>query len=103
MKLSPSRLLSALGALLAPGALAGRLPGGARWMKVDLKQLGGVAGIDVQSLTSGESNPAQFLEYLRAHGGSVHTVGSAMLNGVHTTRYQGSIDLHQIAQALPES
>ena len=82
---------------------AGRLPGGARWMKVDLKQLGGVAGIDVQSLTSGESNPAQFLEYLRAHGGSVHTVGSAMLHGVHTTRYQGSIDLHQIAEALPES
>ena len=82
---------------------AGRLPGGARWMKVDLKQLGGVAGIDVQSLTSGESNPAQFLEYLRAHGGSVHTVGSTMLHGVHTTRYQGSIDLHQIARALPES
>lgn len=82
---------------------AGRLPGGARWMKVDLKKLGGVAGIDVQSLMSGESNPAQFLEYLRAHGGSVHTVGSTMLRGVHTTRYQGSIDLHQIAQSLPES
>jgi hypothetical protein len=82
---------------------AGRLPGGAHWMKVDLKKLGGLAGIDVQSLISGESNPAQFLEYLHEHGGSVHTLGGAMLHGVHTTRYRGAIDLHQIAQTLPES
>lgn len=79
---------------------ASHLPGGARWMKVDLSKIG---GIDIQSLTSGESNPAQFLEYLRAHGGSVTQVGSESLGGVHTTRYHGTIDLNKVAENLPES
>jgi hypothetical protein len=83
--------------------LASHLPGGARWMKLDLSKLGGLAGIDASSLTSGESNPAQFLEYLRSHGGSITTVGSETLDGVHTTRYRGSIDLRTIAQSLPQS
>jgi hypothetical protein len=82
---------------------ASHLPGGARWMKVDLSKIGGGAGIDIQSLTSGESNPAQFLEYLRAHGGSVTEVGSESLGGVHTTRYHGTIDLKKVAQTLPSS
>jgi len=79
---------------------ASHLPGGAHWMKVDLSKIG---GLDIQSLTSGESNPAQFLEYLRAHGGSVTEVGSGSLGGVHTTRYHGTIDLKKVADALPES
>jgi len=82
---------------------AEHLPGGARWMKVDLKQLGGLAGLDLQGLSSGESNPAQLLEYLRAHGGSVTTVGSEVLRGVPTTRFRGSIDLEKVAETLPES
>jgi hypothetical protein len=80
---------------------AGRLPGGARWMKIDLGQVGGALGLNLQGLTSGESNPAQFLEYLRSHGGSVTTVGGEVLQGVHTTRYRGTLDLQKLAQALP--
>jgi hypothetical protein len=83
--------------------LASHLPGGARWMKVDAAKLGGLVGIDAQNLTSGASNPAQFLEYLRAHGGNATVVGSETLGGVPTTRYRGSIDLRQIAQSLPQS
>jgi hypothetical protein len=81
--------------------LAGRLPGGAHWMKIDLAKVGGAAGLNLQSLTSGESNPAQFLEFLRAHGGSVTVVGHEALQGVNTTRYRGSIDLRKLAGALP--
>ncbi len=80
--------------------LAGKLPNGARWMKIDLEQVGGALGLNLQSLTSGESNPAQFLEYLRAHGGSVSAVGSAVVQGVHTTQYHGAIDLEKLAQSM---
>jgi hypothetical protein len=80
---------------------AGRLPGGARWMKIDLAKVGGALGLNLQSLTSGESNPAQLLEFLRGHGGSVTTVGREVLEGVNTTRYRGSIDLQKLAQTLP--
>jgi hypothetical protein len=82
---------------------ASHLPGGARWMKVDATKLGGVVGIDAQNLTSGASNPAQFLEYLRAHGGNATVVDHETLDGVPTTRYRGSIDLREIPQSLPQS
>jgi hypothetical protein len=70
-------------------------------MKVDLRSRG-VAGIDVQSPMSGESNPAQFLEYQRAHGGASTRLAARCPRRAHM-RYEGSIDLHQIAQSLPES
>lgn len=81
--------------------LAGHLPGNARWVKVELAKLGG--GLNLGGLTSGESNPAQFLEYLRSAGGSVTTVGSETLDGVKTTHYRGSISLTAAAQKLPAS
>ena len=53
----------------------GKLPGGASWMKVDLAQVEQAAGLDPSQLLSGQSNPAQFLEYLKASGASVTVVG----------------------------
>lgn len=78
---------------------AGHLPGGARWLRIDLSKLDG--GLDVESLESGESNPAQFLEYLRAHGGSATKVGTEELDGVQTTHYRGSVDLSDALAKLP--
>src|SRR5438128_6989082 len=40
--------------------LAGKLPGGARWVKVDLGRVGQALGFDPQQLTGGQANPAQF-------------------------------------------
>ncbi|MGO9488319.1 MAG: hypothetical protein ACLQBB_04735 [Solirubrobacteraceae bacterium] len=80
---------------------AGKLPGGASWMKVDLGHLTQQLGFDPQALSEGQSNPAQYLEYLRAAGGSVHAAGGAVVRGVRTTRYVGTIDLRKAAEMLP--
>lgn len=80
---------------------AGHLPNGARWLKFDAAKLAG--GLDAADLMSGESNPAQFLEYLRERGGTVTTVGSETLAGVQTTHYRGAIDVSEALHELPSS
>jgi hypothetical protein len=80
---------------------AGKLPGGARWMKLDLARVGQVVGLNLQQLASGQSNPAQFLEYLKASGGTVTPVGHDLVRGVPTTHYRGTIDLTKVAGVMP--
>jgi hypothetical protein len=79
---------------------AGKLPGGAHWMKLDLGRVGKAAGLDPTQLLGGQSNPAQFLEYLKASGGSVQEVGHEGVRGVQTTHYRGTIDLRKAASVL---
>ena len=81
--------------------LAGKLPNGASWMKLDIGAAERKLGLDPQSLTSGQSNPAEFLQFLRASGGDVKAEGTDVVRGVTTTRYSGSIDLHKAASQLP--
>jgi hypothetical protein len=81
---------------------AGKLPGGAHWMKLDLARFSATAGISPTQLLSGQSNPAQFLEYLKASGGSVQTVGQDTVRGVSTTHYRGTIDLKKAAGVLTQ-
>jgi hypothetical protein len=73
--------------------LTAKLPGGARWIKLDLAELAQATGLDLQSLTSGQSNPAQVLEYLKASGGTVTRVGSETIRGIPTTHYRATINL----------
>ena len=82
---------------------AERLPNGARWMKIDLEQVGGALGMNLASPTSGQSNPAQFLEYLRSDSGDVSSLGQEVVDGVPTTHYHGTIDLQKLAQTLPQA
>ena len=81
---------------------AGKLPSAARWMKLDLARVGAAAGIDPTQLLSGQSNPAQFLEYLKASGGSVQTVGRDTVRGVPTIHYHGTIDAKKAARVFAE-
>jgi hypothetical protein len=76
---------------------AGKLPGGARWMKLDLAKVNKGAGLDAQSLISGQSNPAQVLEYLRGSG-SVTKVGTEQVRGVASTHYRAKLDLAKAAE-----
>ncbi len=77
-----------------------KLPGGARWMEVDLARVGQAAGLDPSQLLDGQSNPAQFLEYLKASGASVTVVGHELLRGVPTTHYSADIDLNKALAAV---
>lgn len=94
-------ILKAGSVYLGSPLFAGRLPGGARWMKLDLARSAAALGFNLQQLTGGQSNPAQFLEYLKAAGGSVTPEGRELVRGVPTTRYSGSIDLRKVADFLP--
>jgi hypothetical protein len=79
---------------------ASKLPGGAYWIKLDLGRFGQALGFDPQQLAAGQSNPAQFLEYLKASGGAVTPVGHELVRGVGTTHYKGTVDLHKAANVL---
>jgi hypothetical protein len=83
--------------------LAGKLPGGAKWMKIDIARVGQAFGLDVGQLAGGQTNPAQFLEYLKASGGAVTAVGHDTIRGVATTHYRGAIDLNKLANVLPSA
>jgi hypothetical protein len=83
--------------------LAGKLPGGAHWMRLDLAGLGQAAGLNLQQLAGGQSNPAQLLEYLKASGGAVTVVGHELVRGVPTTHYRGAVDLGKAADVLPST
>jgi hypothetical protein len=81
---------------------AGKLPGGARWVRLDLARVGGALGLDPSSVMSGSADPSQFLSYLKASGG-VSPVGHDSVRGVPTTHYTGSLDLEKIAEGQPGS
>jgi hypothetical protein len=80
-------------------AFAGKLPAGASWIEVDLAAAEKKLGLDPSALSSGQSNPAQFLEYLRASGGTALVTGTERVRGVETTRYSGTIDLAKVPGA----
>jgi len=86
-----------------PG-LASKLPEGKTWMKLDLAQLAASHGVQLPQLSSiGQSDPSEFLRYLRASGGDVTKVGYEVINGVPTTHYRASISLTRIVDSYPES
>jgi hypothetical protein len=82
---------------------AGKLPGGARWLRLNIARFQQAVGLDPGSLTSGGTNPAQYLQYLKDAGGSSTVVGHEAVRGVATTHYEGKIDLLKAAEAQPGS
>jgi hypothetical protein len=81
---------------------AGKLPGGARWLRLDLRRVGGALGLDPSAAMSGGADPSQFLQYLKASGG-ITPVGQESLRGAPTTHYTGNLDLEKVAAAQPGS
>ena len=82
-------------------AFAGKLPAGARWMKLDLTKLASGIGLNPEALSSGQSNPAQFLEYLKDAGGSAKKIGTEAIRGTQTTRYRVTVDLAKELRNAP--
>jgi hypothetical protein len=84
--------------------LAGELPDGKTWMKLDLSKAAQAAGINLSQLSSlDQSDPTQFLEYLRASSGTVVKVGSETVAGVPTTHYYATLQLTSILSRLPSA
>ncbi|HEX4438116.1 MAG TPA: hypothetical protein VH061_15120 [Solirubrobacteraceae bacterium] len=93
--------------LLSKGAIyidspvfGSKLPNGANWLKLDLGKAASSLGLDPQTLTSGQTDPSQYLQFLKASG-DIQKVGSDTVRGVATTRYKGTIDLSKVAALAP--
>jgi hypothetical protein len=80
---------------------AGKLPGGAHWMKLDIARVGQAMGLDPGSLMSGGANPADYLTYLKGAGSAVSVVGRETVRGVSTTHYATTVDLVKAAESQP--
>jgi hypothetical protein len=84
--------------------LAGKLPEGKTWMKLDLAKAAQAAGINLSQLSSLEQgDPTQFLEYLRASSGGVLKEGTEVIDGVPTTHYFATLQLSSVLARLPSS
>jgi hypothetical protein len=83
--------------------MAGKLPHGASWLKLDLGRYAQSVGIDTQSLMGGQSDPSQYLQYLEASGGQVRVVGHENVRGVATTHYAGTVDVAKALERLHSS
>jgi hypothetical protein len=91
-----------------PPPLSSRIPGGKPWVQVNLNQLGRASGIPgLASLINGSSsvsNPAQYLDFLRATAsGTVKDLGQATVNGIKTTHYHAVVDLNKLPNVVPAS
>lgn len=87
-----------------PPAVAGMVPGGKPWLKIDLADVAAAAGMPgLSSLASNpvSTDPGQFLEYLRAVSGHVADLGAQEIDGIPTTHYRTEIDLGRVPDTVP--
>jgi hypothetical protein len=70
----------------------GKLPHGKTWMGIDLRKALQAKGVD-PSVMSQQSNPTEYLRYLKATSGKVTKVGSESVRGTRTTHYKATVDL----------
>ena len=83
-------------------AVAAKLPGDKKWIKVQLDELseGAVPGLE-QIASANESNPVQMLRFLKA-AGNAKKVGERDVRGTPTTEYRARVDLRKAAELVPE-
>jgi len=83
--------------------VAGKLPEGKTWVKLDISKVAQAAGIDASQFSSiDQSDPTKFLDYLRASSGAVAIVGKETIDGVATTHYSATLQLSRILDRLPD-
>ena len=80
----------------------GLLPPGKEWLRLDAAALAKRAGVSAADLAAlGQTDPLELLDYLRGVSGTVDRVGEQQLDGVATTHYRATVDLHRALQQLP--
>ncbi len=80
----------------------GTLGGGARWVRLDLENIGATSGVDLGPIVQGsQADPSQYLLWLRALGPGVTKIGEEDVRGVPTSRYRAAVDLNQLEHQAP--
>jgi hypothetical protein len=84
--------------------MAGKLPEGKTWMKADLSKAAQAMGAGGSQLSSfDQTDPTQFLSYLRASSGGVTKLGQESVEGVQATHYRATIQLSHILERYPSA
>jgi hypothetical protein len=78
-----------------------RLTGGKAWLKLDFGRALGAFGLG--GLTTQSSNPAQFIDYLRASGAKARKVGTDTINGEQLSHYHVVVDLDSYPKLVPSA
>jgi hypothetical protein len=82
------------------GVLSSQIPGGKRWIKLDVSKLGKSAGIDLGNLMSGSQlSPTDLLGVLKSEDAQVHKLGTATVGGTTTTHYRVRVDVAKVLAA----
>lgn len=85
------------------GLPEGILPGGKRWLRLDLQSLAESSSLDFGSLVQGaQADPSQYLLWLAALGPEAEELGEEEVRGVPTTHYRASVDLRRLETQAPE-
>jgi hypothetical protein len=84
-------------------SLSGQLPGGKKWIRLDVEKAAQAAGLSLSAGSpSALQNPADALKLLE-QSGTFTTVGTETIDGVSTTHYHVTIDLQKAAAAAGAS
>jgi hypothetical protein len=81
---------------------SGALPGGKRWLQLDLQSVADASSLDFGPLVQGtQADPAQHLIWLEALGPEVRKIGEEEVRGVPTTRYRAEVVLGLLERQAP--
>jgi hypothetical protein len=72
-----------------------------RWVRVDLRESGQAAGLDVDALVEGQTGPAALLQQLRGAADEVEEVGEEEIRGVATTHLRVVVDTQRAIEDSP--
>jgi hypothetical protein len=73
------------------------IPGGKRWLKIDVAAIAGASDAGLQNLAqTGNVDPTQGLVLLKGMTADIRRVGTESLRGATTTHYRGKVDLDKL-------
>ncbi|MGI9658095.1 MAG: hypothetical protein ACR2OD_04235 [Gaiellaceae bacterium] len=82
--------------------LAELVPGGKKWVKLDIDELGAQQGLDITGVDQlGQADPAQLLALLQSIEGSIEDLGVETVRGQDARHYRATINMAKLATTAP--
>jgi hypothetical protein len=100
-KLKMRELLDGFTLYMSAPFLTENLPGGKKWLKMDIQKVGQAAGFSLGAFQQpGQGDPSQWIQFLRS-ASQMKKVGTDIVRGVETTHYKGVSNLDKLPEMVP--
>jgi hypothetical protein len=100
-KLKMRELLDGFTLYMSAPFLTENLPGGKKWLKMDIQKVGQAAGCSLGAFQQpGQGDPSQWIQFLRS-ASQMKKVGTDTVRGVETTHYKGVSNLDKLPEMVP--